>query len=211
MSLKPSLRERKKQRTADDLLDAALQLFNDRGYDEVTVEEICELAEVSRATFFRYYGSKAGLVTEINRRLADQVREQLAAMPDATATDRLFAVQALLGAAWSMSGPAVRAIALDFAHVATSGAAPTPSPYPELLDVVTEIISDGQRSGEFGKGRDPEFVASTIGGLLGGITMYWLASGLNEGELTNAMHDALDLLISGLANDAAPSKRRRTK
>lgn len=211
MSLKPSLRERKKQRTADDLLDAALQLFNDRGYDEVTVEEICELAEVSRATFFRYYGSKAGLVTEINRRLADQVREQLAAMPDATATDRLFAVQALLGAAWSMSGPAVRAMALDFAHVATSGAAPTPSPYPELLDVVTEIISDGQRSGEFGKGRDPEFVASTIGGLLGGITMYWLASGLNEGELTNAMHDALDLLISGLANDAAPSKRRRTK
>lgn len=211
MSLKTSLRERKKQRTADDLLDAALQLFAARSYDNVTVEDICELAEVSRATFFRYYGSKAGLVTEINRRLADQVREQLAEMPTANAKEKLFAVQALLGAAWSMSGPAVRAMALDFAHVATSGAAPTPSPYPELLDVVTEIVAAGQRSGEFAKGKAPEFVASTIGGLLGGITMYWLASGLAESELSKAMHDALDLLISGLANEPAPSKQRRTK
>ena len=196
MSLNSSLRARKKQRTADDLLDAALSLFADRGYDTVTVEEICELAEVSRATFFRYYGSKAGLVTAFNRRLADQVIARLSQMGDATATDQLFAVQRELADAWTSSGPAVRAMALDFARVAADGSTTAPSPYPELLALVTEIVKTGQANGEFGSSHSPAFVASTIGGLLGGITMYWLAT--KKGRLDRAMHDALQLLIGGL-------------
>lgn len=191
-----SLRARKKQRTAEDLLDAALSLFADRGYDAVTVEEICELAEVSRATFFRYYGTKAGLVTAFNRRLADQVTAELERMTDATATEQLFAVQALLADAWTSSGPAVRAMALDFARVAADGSSAAPSPYPELLSVVTDIVERGQRNGEFGPSHSPAFVASTIGGLLGGITMYWLAT--KKGRLDRAMRDALQLLIGGL-------------
>ena len=192
-----SLRARKKQRTADDLLDAALSLFADRGYDAVTVEEICELAEVSRATFFRYYGTKAGLVTAFNRRLAEQVIARLSQMGDATATEQLFAVQHELADAWTSSGPAVRAMALDFARVAADGATTAPSPYPELLELVTEIVKAGQANGEFGPSHSPVFVASTIGGLLGGITMYWLAT--KRGRLDRAMHDALQLLIGGLS------------
>lgn len=194
MSLNSSLRARKKQRTADDLLDAALSLFADRGYDAVTVEEICELAEVSRATFFRYYGTKAGLVAAFNRRLAERVAARLGRMRNPSATDELLAMQDELADAWTTSGPAVQAMALDFSRVATTTGAP--EPFPELLVLCTSIIERGQASGEFSDMHSPAMVASTIAGLLGGITMYWLAT--RKGKLDRAMRDALDLLITGL-------------
>ncbi len=204
IAVKQSLRERKKQRTADDLFEAAVTLFAARGYDDVSVEEICELAEVGRATFFRYYGTKAGLVAEFNRRLADRVTARLALQPDATATEQLFAMQDELARAWTSSGDAVQAMALDFARVVANDRDHAVAPYPELLVLTTEIVAAGQRSGEFAEQHAPAFVASTIGGLLGGITMYWLAT--RRGRLDRAMHDALDLLITGLATPKKPRK-----
>ncbi|MET9961625.1 TetR family transcriptional regulator [Streptomyces sp. NPDC006326] len=52
------LRERKKRRTRDALLRAALLLFTSQGYEETTVDEITEAVEVSQRTFFRYFANK---------------------------------------------------------------------------------------------------------------------------------------------------------
>jgi AcrR family transcriptional regulator len=53
-----SLRERKKERTRAELQRHALRLFRDQGYAETTVDDIAAAAEVSRSTFFRYFGTK---------------------------------------------------------------------------------------------------------------------------------------------------------
>jgi AcrR family transcriptional regulator len=56
------LRERKKARTRAAIQAVALELFERQGYDATTVDQIAELAEVSPATFFRYFPTKEDVV-----------------------------------------------------------------------------------------------------------------------------------------------------
>jgi AcrR family transcriptional regulator len=68
----PGLRERKKARTRQAISDAAIALFLQRGYEQVSVTEIADAAEVSKRTLFVYFPSKDDLVLH---RFADHVDE----------------------------------------------------------------------------------------------------------------------------------------
>lgn len=52
------LRERKRRETRLRIEDCATELILARGFDQVTIDEICEKADVSRRTFFNYFDSK---------------------------------------------------------------------------------------------------------------------------------------------------------
>lgn len=77
----PGLRERKKQRTRRAIADAALRLFAERGYEETTIADIAQAADVSPRTYFSYFPSKEDVVfAEMDDRLAE-VRDGLAHRP----------------------------------------------------------------------------------------------------------------------------------
>ena len=63
-----SLRERKQRKTREAILAAAMDLFAERGFDRVTVDEIAARAEVGRTTFFRYLTDKQELLADIRRK-----------------------------------------------------------------------------------------------------------------------------------------------
>jgi AcrR family transcriptional regulator len=67
------LRERKKRQTRQNLLAAAESLFEARGYENVTVAEIADAANISVKTLFTYFRSKEDLAFGDADRLRDQI------------------------------------------------------------------------------------------------------------------------------------------
>jgi AcrR family transcriptional regulator len=57
-----SLRERKKQQTRWTIQAHALRLFVEQGYEATTIDRVCQEAEVSPSTFFRYFPTKEDVV-----------------------------------------------------------------------------------------------------------------------------------------------------
>jgi AcrR family transcriptional regulator len=64
MSSELGLRERKKRQTRTAIRDAAMRLFLERGFDQVSVAEVARAADVSEATVFNYFPTKEDLVYE---------------------------------------------------------------------------------------------------------------------------------------------------
>jgi AcrR family transcriptional regulator len=52
-------------RSNDRILQKALELFSERGYDATSVREICEAAGVTKPTLYHFYGSKEGVYRAI--------------------------------------------------------------------------------------------------------------------------------------------------
>src|SRR3954453_21600505 len=67
------LRERKKRQTREAIAAAAMELFLQRGYDEVTVAEVAQAADVSEKTVFNHFPAKEDLVfSRVDDRLAER-------------------------------------------------------------------------------------------------------------------------------------------
>jgi len=92
------LRERKKQRTREAIVDAALRLFAERGFEATTIADIASAADIAPRTFFGYFRSKEDVVFDE----FDETRASLEARlqdrrPGETAIDALRAwIEALI-------------------------------------------------------------------------------------------------------------------
>lgn len=59
---RPGLRERKRIDAMRRIQDVAIALFDERGFDDVAVEEIAAKADVSASSIYRYYETKEGIL-----------------------------------------------------------------------------------------------------------------------------------------------------
>jgi AcrR family transcriptional regulator len=79
----------KRARTRRRIFDAAMRLFEERGYRETTVADICTAADVARATFFLHFPLKSALVLELSRAMAAEWLEHRRGLQEASPSETL--------------------------------------------------------------------------------------------------------------------------
>ncbi len=68
-----SRRERRKEETRQKLFDAALALMKEKPFDQITVEEITERADVAKGTFFSHFPTKEHLLIAYTQEMVEDV------------------------------------------------------------------------------------------------------------------------------------------
>lgn len=79
---KPSLRERRATETRQRIVDVALALFLEQGFDVTTIDQISTDADVSARTFFRYFPTKEALLFHDFEQRLTGIRDDLDGRPD---------------------------------------------------------------------------------------------------------------------------------
>ena len=156
-------RERKQQ-----LLDAAADLFAERGYSATRIADICRAAGVAKGLFYWYFPTKGDLFVELVRTMRLGLRRAQAAVmdPDAEVLERIA-----LGTEASVRYMAEHAAYFALIDVERAD--------PALADVLTEgrdiylddvtaLIEQGQREGSF-PDVDPTLLAV---GVLGAVSSF---------------------------------------
>ena len=70
-----SLREKKEAQTRARILEAALQIFCEKGIEQADMTDIAKMAEVGRATLYRYYENKHALAVQLFLHIANESSE----------------------------------------------------------------------------------------------------------------------------------------
>lgn len=93
-----SLRDRKKARQREALVDAAIDLFRDRGFEQTRIEDIAEAADVSVPTVYNYFPTKQQLLLAIVRRNTEESARLTAAIAGKPPRDPVDAIVAIVKA-----------------------------------------------------------------------------------------------------------------
>nr|HID12381.1 TetR/AcrR family transcriptional regulator [Anaerolineae bacterium] len=194
MTRNPSRRERKKQETRQRLMEAALRLFREQGYDATTVEEIAEAADVAKGTFFNYFETKEAILPALAAWRLRQLEEALSPERGAPASPVARIKLALrLVAKDPLSDPIIArrlfAAGMHRQHIHAVHA---------LTNLLAEQVRQAQTAGEIRADLDPIYLGGVIRALFFQQVMMWHC-GYRPTHLPELLDTAVDLLLDGAA------------
>lgn len=187
------LRERKKARTRAAIQRHAFRLFREQGYEETTVSQIAEAAEISESTFFRYFPTKEDVVLwdDYDPRIIEAFRAQPAWLSPIAALRVAFrdALAQLTEAEWGeqrermalmMSVPPLRAMLVDQLR----------GPMRLIAEAVAERV---------GRAPDDPGVRALAGAVLGvGLSVMFAWGEDPEADIVPLIDEAMAQLEAGL-------------
>lgn len=190
---RPGLRERKKARTRAAIQSHALRLFTDQGYDQTTIDQIIDAADVSASTFFRYFPTKESVVLfdDFDPRIIAAFQAQPQGVPPVAAL-RVALREAFVGLTAEQLEEQRERLALVLGVPALRGAMLDQLSQAMLL--VSEAIADRE-----GRSRD-DFAVRTIAGAIVGSMFAVLAQLADDpdAELADLIDEAFSFLEDGL-------------
>ena len=186
-------RAAQRERMRARLLDAALRLFAEQGYEATTIDQIAREADVARQTVLNHYPHKRDFPIAWGAQRRERLRRLgERADPDEPARDRLHRYFAELAAMNEPERELTRVLRAGLRH---DDVAAEHRPVPEA---VVAAVRSGRDSGEFADTPAPEVVAEVITAVYSDTLSRWLPGDTRPFDLADALAERLNLLLDGL-------------
>ena len=186
----PSSRvQRRVARTKAAIEDAFVQLVLEQGYERVAVEDVCDRADLARATFYSHYPNKEAVLVSVSNRLTEDLMQRIAYQSGPWNVVRRDAIQTAYKHA--AENPDLYRACMSDARTRQAS-----------LSIVSRYAEQNFRDRLQALNREPRMpvplMARGFVGALLAILEAWLDGEL-QGDIEEIASMALDLLIAGAA------------
>jgi len=195
----PGLRERKKARLRQQIVETAIRLFRKQGYENTRIDDIVRILEISQPTFFRYFPSKDAVLRDVGRRgfecIAERLKSELSAK--ASTGDRLRRLYHSMACEAENDRPLWKAVVLSGAMDAVRS--------PEVrgaecvvAGLLREILAQGQKRGEITNAFPVVHLAEFMEALYHTVVRQWTVDLTGPHKLTERVDSAVEFFLRGV-------------
>jgi AcrR family transcriptional regulator len=199
-------RREQAEQTRRRIFETALALLSKKGYDRVTVDEICAKAGVSKGTFYHYFKSKDQAILEEFLKIDRYYQEVLPQLMELESMEERMALFCRLALRY-MQAQGKNMLKVAYSSQISPGrrASPVASRQRALYAIVEGLVREAQERGEARRDLDAAVIAETVIRCIRGIVYDWC---LQDGrfDLEEAGEAMVALLAEGLR--AGPAVRR---
>jgi AcrR family transcriptional regulator len=207
--------DRRQRRSRAALVNAAIELFKEKGLRRTTIQEICERADVALRTFFNHFETREHLCQAVAHQRAVQYAERLDAVREdpRPLARRLSDSFAVIGANLA-ARPLWRELIGEMLHLCREGGSEIVRSQV-LGQAALRLVRDGVRRGEITRRHRPEVLADIFLGALVIALSNWCAG--DDYDLEAGLGDAVRALLDfftpaagdgGAANTNGKKRRR---
>jgi AcrR family transcriptional regulator len=190
------LRERKKVRLRQQIIDTSIRLFRKRGYENTRIDDIVQILEISQPTFFRYFPSKDAVLREVGRRGFACTKEHLEVelSSSASTAERLREMYQAMAQEVESDRPLWRAVVL-------SGAMdPVRSPEMRQAEervnsLLRDILVEGQKRGEITSAFPVVHLAEFMRALYTTLVRHWVIDLTGPHSLSERVNSAVEFFL----------------
>ena len=203
-------RERKKQEVRRKIFEAAFDLFREKGFEDTTVEEIAERADVGKGTVFNYFPRKTSFLAALTEDWMARLNEELGPVESWEGTtrekfERMFQFMADL----SIESPdlARQALFEKLRQIQDPKNIVDKPEAREFRAMTRTVLNDGQASDEVRGDVEIEHAATLLESAMHRTLALWLIVGGTADDLHEQISAKLDIIFYGLAAKSAAKAR----
>lgn len=192
-------RERKKEETRRTILAAALKLFKEKGFEAASVDEIVNLADIVKGTFYYHFESKEQVLISLRLDAVNRALEQAEAAVTAEGSVKALKVLAIGMARWCEENPELARVFYARSPNLPSLLTPAklPRPVAPMTQRIAQLIRHGQAENSLRNDLESHTLAEMLMVMLFHSQMLWVADGQEDSPVSR-MQAWVDVLLNGI-------------
>ncbi len=193
------LRERKKARLRQQIIDTSIRLFRTKGYEATRIDDIVQVLEISQPTFFRYFPSKDAVLREVGERgyacICERLRSELSNKE--RTEQRLRRLYVTMAREVESDRELWQAVVLSGAMDPVRSAE-LRGHEEAAVRLLREILTQGQKRGEVTREFPVVHLAEFMEGLYNTVVRQWAVDLTGPHKLTERVRSAVEFFLCGI-------------